>query len=214
MKTIAVIGTGAVGTTLADGFLKHGYAVVRGTREPAKLAEWHAAAGPHAKVATMAAAAHAASAVVLAVKGSGAEEAVHLIGPDHLAGKLVIDTTNPIASKPPKDGVLSFFTTLEGSLMERLQALAPAAHFVKAFSSVGNLLVVDPDLGGQRPTMYICGNDAGAKADTRAILTEFGWDSEDLGSAVAARAIEPLCILWCIPGMLRNDWRHTWKVLR
>jgi predicted dinucleotide-binding enzyme len=98
-------------------------------------------------------------------------------------------------------------------LLERLQKRAPKARFVKAFSSVGSVLMVNPKLPST-PTMFICGNDAAAKAETRAILDTFGWETEDLGMAEAARAIEPLCILWCLPGFLRNDWMHAFKVLR
>lgn len=152
--------------------------------------------------------------IVLAVKGTAAEEAVRLCGPKALAGKTVIDTTNPIAEAPPEDGVLSFFTSLDESLMERLQRIAPDAHFVKAFSCVGNALMVDPELHGDRPTMFICGNDDSAEEQMRGILDDFGWDTGDLGRATAARAIEPHCILWCIPGFQRNDWTHAYKVLR
>ncbi len=214
MKTIAVLGSGVVGQTLADGFLKHGYEVVRGTREPAKLADWAAGAGAKASSATFADAARRGELVVLAVKGTAAEKVVALAGADALAGKTVLDTTNPIADAPPTHGVVAFFTGPNDSLMERLQKQAPGAHFVKAFSSVGAVLMVNPELGGQRPSMFICGDDAGAKEQVRAIVDQFGWDAEDMGAAAAARAIEPLCILWCIPGFLRNDWRHAFKVLR
>jgi len=213
MTTIAVLGSGSVGQTLADGFLKHGHDVVRGTRDPAKLAGWKAATGARAQVATFADAAARGDVVVLAVKGTGAEEAVRLAGAG-LDGKTVLDTTNPIAEKPPVNGVLSFFTGPDESLMERLQKQAPAARFVKCFSSVGNSLMVDPQLGGVKPSMFICGDHSGAKEQARAILDELGWEAEDCGGAAAARAIEPLCILWCIPGFLRNDWRHAFKVLR
>jgi predicted dinucleotide-binding enzyme len=158
-------------------------------------------------------AAAAADLVVLAVKGTAAERVVEICG-TRLDGKTVIDTTNPIADAPPDNGVLKLFTTLEDSLMERLQRAAPEARFVKAFSCVGNSLMVDPKLPGGRPTMFVCGNDAGAKEQVGAILDDFGWDVEDLGGAAAARAIEPLCILWCIPGFLRNDWTHAYKVMR
>jgi predicted dinucleotide-binding enzyme len=210
---VGVIGTGDVGDVLADGFLRHGHSVVRGTRDPSKLADWAKAGGGQASVGTMEQAAAAAELVVLAVKGTVAESVVRACGRS-LAGKTVIDTTNPIADAPPEGGVLKFFTTLDDSLMERLQRAAPAARFVKAFSCVGNALMVDPDLPGGRPTMFVCGNDPGAKDQVRAILDDFGWDVEDLGAAAAARAIEPLCILWCIPGFLRNDWVHAYKVLR
>jgi predicted dinucleotide-binding enzyme len=214
MKKIAVLGSGPVGQALADGFLKHGFDVVRGTREPAKLAEWKAGAGAKAGVATFAEAASGADLVVLAVKGDAAESVVDLAGAGNLAGKTVIDTTNPIANVPPTNGVLHFTTTLEDSMMERLQRRVPAAKFVKAFSCVGNTYMVNPQLPGGPPTMFICGNDAGAKAEVKEILVRFGWDIEDLGAVEAARAIEPLCILWCLPGFVQNHWTHALKLLR
>ena len=212
MKKVAVIGSGVVGQTLADGLLKHGFAVIRATRDLSKLEDWKQSAGPDGSVLGIAEAAKAADLVVLAVKGAGAEEAVALCG-EGLLGKTVLDTTNPIANAPPNKGVLSFFTTLEDSLMERLQRKAPGAHFVKAFSCVGSPSMVDPKFAA-RPTMFICGNEAGAKAEATAILTAFGWDTEDMGPVEAARAIEPLCILWCIPGMTGKGWTHAFKLLR
>ena len=151
--------------------------------------------------------------MVLAVKGTAAEEVVRLIGPEILSGKTVIDATNPIADAPPVNGILRLFTTQDESLLERLQRLAPAARFVKAFSSVGNSLMVNPQLAGGPPTMFICGNDAAAKAEVKGILDQFGWGSEDMGGVEAARAIEPLCVLWCIPGFRQNRWRHAFKLL-
>jgi predicted dinucleotide-binding enzyme len=214
MRRVAVLGSGPVGQALADGFLKHGFAVTRGTREPAKLSQWKSGAGANAAVGTFAEAAGAGEIVVLAVKGDVAESVLDLAGAAALAGKVVIDTTNPIAAQPPVHGVLHFFTSLEESLMERLQRRVPGARFVKAFSCVGNTLMVNPQLAGGPPTMFICGNDEAGKGEVRAILERFGWDIEDLGAAEAARAIEPLCILWCIPGFRRNSWGHALKLLR
>lgn len=213
-KRIGVLGSGVVGQVLADGCLRHGYEVMRGSRDPAKLAAWRVQAGTAAAVGTFAQTAAFADTLVLAVKGSAAEEALALCGLAQLAGKTIIDATNPIADAPPVQGVLRFFTGPNESLMERLQAQAPAAHFVKAFSSIGNARMVNPDFGGTKPTMFICGNDDGAKEQVRELLTRFGWESEDMGGAVAARAIEPLCMLWCIPGFLRNEWLHAFKLLR
>jgi len=214
MSKVGVLGSGAVGETLAEGFLRHGYDVMRASREPGKLAKWKSGAGAKAAVGTFADAAKFGEMVVLAVKGIAAEEAIGLCGAAALAGKPVLDTTNPIAEAPPVNGVLSYFTGPNESLMERLQAKVPAAHFVKVFSCVGNALMVNPDFGGLRPTMFICGNDAGAKGKVTRLLDQFGWETEDLGVAAAARAIEPLCILWCLPGFLRNDWAHAYKVLK
>ena len=203
MQKVAVLGSGTVGETLANGFLKHGYAVMRASREPGKLAEWQGGAGAQAKTGTFAEAAAWGDIVVLAVKGTAATEALGLAGAENLAGKVVLDTTNPIADAAPVHGVLSYFTAMNESLIERLQAKAPAAKLVKAFSSVGAAFMVNPKLSAT-PTMFICGNDAAAKAQASAILTQFGWDTADMGAVEAGRAIEPLCMLWCIPGLSRQ----------
>lgn len=213
MKKIAVLGSGTVGEVLANGFLKHGYEVMRGTRDPRKLADWKSGAGAKAHVGTFAEAARFGELAVLAVKG-GAADAVVAQTEGALAGKTVIDATNPIADAPPDQGVLRFFTGPNESLLEKLQAREPRAHFVKAFSCVGNALMVNPDFGGPKPTMFICGEDAEAKKAVAAILDQFGWEAEDMGGAPGARAIEPLCMLWCIPGMLRNQWTHAFKLLK
>lgn len=211
---VAIIGSGMVGEALAAGFIKYGHEVMRASRDPSKLDDWKTEAGERASSGTFDQAAAWGDVVVLAVKGTGAESAVGLCGADNLAGKTVIDATNPIADAPPVHGVLSFFTSFDESLMERLQRQAPDAHFVKCFSCVGNAFMVDPDFDGLKPTMFICGNDQGAKDQVTSILDTFGWETEDMGPVEAARAIEPLCILWCIPGFARNEWSHAFKLLK
>jgi predicted dinucleotide-binding enzyme len=212
---IGVIGSGDVGRTLADGFLSRGHEVMCGTRDASKLGDWARAGGERASVGTPQETADFGEVVVLAVKGVAAEGGVSAVGPGGLAGKTVIDTTNPISEgAPPEDGVLRYFTAMNASLMERLQEVAPDARFVKAFSCVGSALMVDPPLHRGRPTMFICGNHAGAKDQVRDRLEDFGWDAEDLGPATAARAIEPVAMLWCIPGFRENDWMRAYAVLR
>ena len=144
MKTVAILGSGLVGQTLAGGFAKHGWGVVIGTGHPEKKIEWKDATLRNVKVTTYAEAAEAADLVVVAVKGTVAEGVVHGVA-SQIAGKVVIDASNPIADAPPDNGVLQFFTALDKSLMERLQKLAPEAHFVKAFNSVGAVSMVNPD---------------------------------------------------------------------
>jgi 8-hydroxy-5-deazaflavin:NADPH oxidoreductase len=211
---IGVIGSGAVGQTLARGLKTHGYETRIASRSPEKLAGFSKSSG--IRTGTFAAVAAWAEGVVLAVKGDGAEAAVGEAGAANLSGKLVIDTTNPIAREPPEDGVLKYFTSPNTSLMERLQTACPSARFVKAFNSVGSALMVNPAFpGGAKPTMFYCGNDAGAKAIVAAILEQFGWEAADMGTAKAARAIEPLCQLWCIPGFRDNAWgNHAFALLR
>jgi predicted dinucleotide-binding enzyme len=213
MKTVAILGSGEVGQKLASGFVKHGYQVHLATAHPDKKFEPRDSTLKGLRLMSYAEAAQAADLAVLATKGTAAENVVRALAPQ-LAGKTVIDTTNPIADAAPEKGVLKFFTTLDESLMERLQRVAPQAHFVKAFSCVGNALMVNPDFGGTRPAMFICGNDTGAKKEVSAIVDQFGFEVEDMGAAEAARAIEPLCILWCIPGLLRSQWTHAFKLLK
>ena len=209
---IGIIGSGTVATALASGFLKHGHEVTLGTRTASKLADW-SKKNPKARVGSFAEAAKFGELVILAVKGTVAADALRATGATNLSGKPVIDATNPIADAPPVNGVLKFFTSLDDSLMERLQREFKEAHFVKAFNSVGSALMVNPQLKGGKPTMFICGNDEAAKNTVRSILDQFGWETADMGKAEAARAIEPLCMLWCIPGFLHNDWMHAFKSL-
>ena len=210
---VGILGSGAVAKALAVGFRRHGHSVMMGTRQPDKLQDW-VRQNSGVTAGTFEAAAMSGEIVVLAVKGTAASEALRAAGAATLAGKVVIDTTNPIADAPPVHGVLKFFTTLDDSLMERLQREFPAARFVKAFNSVGNAAMVDPKFQGGKPTMFICGNDEAARKTVTSLLDQFGWEIADMGAAEAARAIEPLCMLWCIPGFLRQDWMHAFKLLK
>lgn len=209
---VGVLGSGDVAKSLAGGFIKHGHQVMLGTRDAGKLKDF---VGQHqgAQVGSFADAAKFGELVVLAVKGNVALDALKAAGASNLAGKPVIDATNPIADAPPESGVLKFFTDLNQSLMERLQKAFPDVHFVKAYNSVGNARMVNPQFPGGKPTMFICGNDDKAKAAVRGINEQFGWETADMGKAEAARAIEPLCMLWCILGLTQNEWTHAFKLL-
>ena len=210
---VGVLGSGEVAKTLASGFLKHGYEVMIGSGSPQKLADW-ATQNPKGGTGTFNAAATFGEFLVIAVKGNAATDVLRQAGAANLAGKTVVDANNPIADAPPDHGVLRFFTTHDRSLMEQLQSEFPAAHFVKAFNSVGAPFMVNPSFDGGKPTMFICGNDEAAKKSVVQILDRFGWETADMGTAEAARAIEPLCMLWCLPGFLRNEWTHAFKLLK
>lgn len=213
MVKVGILGSGDVGKVLAKGFLKNGYQVAIGSDHPEKLTEFKRE-NPEMETATFEQAAQSGDIVVVCVKGTVAEKIVEKVK-RHLTGKTVIDTTNPIADAPPQNGVLKYFTSLEESLMERLQTIAPDAQFVKAFNSIGSALMVNPEFGDDtKPTMFICGNNDDAKKKVHEILEKFGFEVEDMGKVESARAIEPLCILWCIPGFLRNEWSHAFKVLK
>jgi predicted dinucleotide-binding enzyme len=211
---IGILGSGSVGKVLGSGFLKHGHEVCLGTRDPRKpeVQRW-LQENPTGSVGTFEHAAEFAGFVVLATLGRAAEEAVSLAGPHNLAGKTVMDTTNPIAEAAPVGGILSYFTGPNESLGERIQSVLPQAHVVKAFNSVGASQMVNPTYHQGTPTMFICGENAEAKQAVGGIIRQFGWEPYDCGGIIASRALEPLCILWCSRGFQHNQWNHAFKLL-
>ena len=212
MKKIGIIGSGIVAQTLGAGFVKHGYQIMLGTRDTSKLLEWQKEVGSNAHIGTIDETSHFGEIIVLAVKGTAAKKVVESLNTESLKNKIIIDTVNPIADSAPANGVLKYFTSLDKSLMEELQEIVPEANFVKAFNSVGNAFMVNP-IFSSKPTMFICGNNEHAKKEVTKILDQFGWETADFGKAESARAIEPLCMLWCINGFLKNEWTHAFKLL-
>lgn len=207
---IGILGTGHVGQALAKGLEALGHEVVIGSRTGDRIAAF--VAGTAMREETFAETAHHAELVIVALKGEVAEAVVASVA-SHLVGKVVLDTTNPIAGSAV-DGIVPYFTGPGESLLQRLQALVPQARFVKCFNSVAAHLMVHPDFGGRVPSMFLCGDDAEAKAVATSIITSLGWAPEDVGGAVAGSALEALCQIWCAPGFLRNDWHHAFAVLR
>jgi predicted dinucleotide-binding enzyme len=208
---IGILGTGAVGRALGTGFASLGHEVRFGTRDPAsdKAQSLVAAVGPRASIGTFAQAAEFAELAVLATQWSGTENVIRLAGPERLAGKTVIDTTNPLKGRPP---VLAVgFTDSAG---EQVQRWLPGAHVVKAFNIVGNASMVHPEFAGGPPDMFICGNDPAAKAAVTAICDAFGWPTIDLGGIEAARYLEPFAMVWIVYGFRTNTWTHAFKLLR
>ena len=149
---VGVLGSGEVGTILAAGFQAHGHKVMVGARTAAKLEAW-AKQNPKIQIGTFAAAAQFGELLVLAVKGSAAPEALRAATAKNLSGKPVIDATNPVTDAAPTNGVLSFFTSLDQSSMERLQREFADVRFVKAFNSVGSASMVNPKFKGGKPTL-------------------------------------------------------------
>jgi len=212
---IGIIGSGIVGRVLGSAFLKEGHQVLLGTRNisKAEVVKWKNE-NEKGQTGSFENAALFAEIIVLATSGSVTANAIKLAGKTNFAGKIVIDATNPIAAAPPLNGVLQFYTNQNDSLLQQTQRLLPEARLVKAFNSVGNAVMYKPDFGGIKPSMFICGNDDEAKKTVTAILTAFGWQTEDMGKAEAAGAIESLCVLWCIPGFKQNSWTHAFKLLK
>lgn len=205
MKKTGVLGSGIVARTLAKGLIAIGHEVMMGSRDASKLQD---IAG--IKTGTFEEAAEFGDLLVLAVKGSAAAT---VLSGCNIDGKTIIDTTNPIADVPPVNGVLQYFTSANNSLGQELQKLYPDANFVKAFNSVGNQFMVNPEFNDGKPSMFICGNSDDAKQEVKDILDAFGWLTEDMGKIEAAGAIESLCVLWCIPGINGGGWNHAFKLL-
>ncbi|MBC6367182.1 NADPH-dependent F420 reductase [Algoriphagus sp. AK58] len=186
MIKIGVLGSGAVGRTLAEGFEKLGFSVMLGTGHPAKLANWQS--GVNGRVGSFEKAADFGDLIVLAVKGSAALSVTEQVKRS-FSGKTILDATNPLSDEQPNVGFPAFFTNPETSLMELLQEAAPEAHFVKAFSTIKSDAMINTKRNSKQE-MFICGNEASAKAEAKEILKLFGFKTKDAGDASEARVIE------------------------
>jgi 8-hydroxy-5-deazaflavin:NADPH oxidoreductase len=193
---IGILGTGEVGRSLAAGFKKHGHAVQLGHRDPK---ESYADAAKFGEV------------VLLCTPWAGTENAITLTDPKNLAGKVVIDVTNPLKFEEGAAPQLALGFTDSGG--EQVQRWLPKSRVVKAFNVVGNTLMVDPKLPGGPPDMFIAGNDAAAKQTVTQICKEFGWPVVDIGGIEGSRLLEPLAMLWVVVGFKLGRWEQAWKLL-
>jgi len=210
---VGILGSGDVGKQLGRGFAKHGYDVMVGSRDPAKLESWEMKTSGDVAIGTFAQAAAHGSVVILATNGAGTESAVDLAGPKNFAGKLVLDASNPLDFSHGMPPGLSFGTT--DSLGERVQRKLPDAKVVKCFNTVSNVRMIDPKFQEGNPPMMICGNDAGAKKETEAILRDLGWPGAfDVGGIEAARWLEALVPLWVRAAQVLNTYEHAFRVVR
>lgn len=198
---IGILGSGVVGQALARGLAGHGHEVGIGTR---KDAVDDLPVGPPSDVAAN------ADLVFLSVLGTAAVEvAVGLR--EELRGKILVDTTNPLDFSTGRPSLYVGHTDSRG---EQVQRAVPETRVVKAYNTVGNTLMVDPDLPGGPPSMFIGGDSDDAKAAVAALLQSTGWDVVDLGGIEASRYLEPLCMLWVTHGMRAGTWNHAFRLLR
>lgn len=211
---IGILGSGNVGQVLGRGFISRGHEVKMGSRAAnnEKAVAWAKQAGARASTGDFAEAARFGEIVVLATLWAGTENALRLAGPENLAGKVLIDTTNPLVMTPGAPPALALGNT--DSAGEQVLRWAPKARVVKAFNIIGHAHMVDPQFPGGPPDMFFCGNDAVAKTTVAEILKSFGWSTIDIGGIDGARVLEPLCVLWLIYGMRTNSWNHALKMLK
>jgi 8-hydroxy-5-deazaflavin:NADPH oxidoreductase len=198
---IGIIGSGAVGRALARGLQRHGHETRIGTRKEEV---------DGLPVGTPSEVAEEADLVFLAVQGAAAVEvAGGLAGV--LSGKVVVDTTNPLEFSTGAPGL---FVGHTDSLGERVQRAAPRAEVVKAYNTVGNPLMVDPDLAGGPPTMFIAGDSAHGKGIVADLLTATGWEVADLGGIEASRCLERMCLAWVLAVRSSGNPDLAFKLLR
>jgi predicted dinucleotide-binding enzyme len=210
---IGVLGTGAVGRVLGAGFAALGHEVKIGSRDPrkAEVKEWLKKAGARASAGTFDEAAAFGDMATLATAWAGTENAIKLAGPKNLAGKVLIDVTNPLDFSTGGPRLAVGYTDSAG---ETVQRWLPQAKVVKAFNQVGNAHLVNPHFPDGPPTMFICGNDAGAKRMVTGLLEAFKWSVVDIGGIEGSRYLEPLAMIWITYGIGTNTWNHAFKLLR
>ncbi len=212
---MAMLGTGPVGQVLASGLVSLGHQVKMGSRDAKndKAREWATRNGPRASQGTFADAAAFGDVCFLATSWSGTENAIRLAGPERLAGKVVVDATNPLRfSGNGNAPTLAIGHTDSGG--EQIQRWLPKAKVVKAFNIVGNMHMVKPQFPGGPPDMFICGDDAGAKRIVTEVCEALGWPAIDVGGIEGARLLEPLAMLWITHGFRTGAWAHAFKLLR
>lgn len=212
---VGIIGSGDVGRKLADGFIELGHSVRIGSRDPnqSKITEWIDKHGKeNASSGTFADTAVFGEIIVLATLWTGTSEAIHLANPQNLANKVVIDVTNPLDfSKGMPPSLVIGHTDSAGEIIQRM---LPDSKVVKSFNIVGNPHMIHPDFPGGKPTMFICGNDEGAKKIvTNDILSKFGWETIDIGGIEGSRLLEPLALLWILHYFRTGSGDHAFKLL-
>ena len=181
---VGVFGTGTVGRTIAGKLAELGHDVRVGSRTAGEDKVTFAEAAAHGEV------------LFNCTSGAGAVAAVVAGGEENVAGKVVIDVTNPLDFS---SGGPALFTDTTDSLAERIQRACPSARVVKSLNTVTAAVMVDPATVPGDHVIFVAGDDAAAKDQTRALLGELGWPAErvlDLGDLEAARAAEGYVMLW------------------
>lgn len=211
-RTVAILGNGVVGVSLAKGFASRGHAVVFGTRDIQGDKTREAVAQvPGSRAGSFSDAVKSADLAVTALPWSGIAEALKAAGPDNFAGKVVIDPSNPLDFS---HGAPALAVGHSDSAGETVQRLLPQARVVKAFNIITATHMVDPKLPDGVPDMFIAGNDSAAKADVARVVQDFGWRRPvDIGDISASRLLEALGMLWIVYGLRNNHWTHGFSLL-
>jgi predicted dinucleotide-binding enzyme len=211
---IGILGSGDVGLKLGDGFISLGHTVKIGTRNTFKenVISWIKKHGQQASAGSFEETASFGEIIMLATLWAGTLDVIKLVNPQNFLQKVVIDVTNPLDFSKGVPPTLVVGHMDSGG--ETIQRLLPGAKVVKAFNTVGNTHFFHPDFSGGPPTMFICGNDTESKKQVKNILTDFGWETIDMGGIEMSRLLEPLAMLWITYYFKTNNGNHAFKLLR
>jgi predicted dinucleotide-binding enzyme len=211
---IGILGSGPVGQALGTAFADLGYDVMMGSRDPnqEKVRNWLNKTGKNVMSGNFQDTAEFGEIIVLSTLWEGTENAIKLANPENLAGKILMDATNPLDFTKGPVPVLSPSGNDSGG--EQVQRWLPDSKVVKCFNIVGNSHMYKPDFPGGKPDMFICGNDEEAKKSVLDILEKFGWQGCELGGIEISRYLEPLAMVWVTFGFKTNSWNHAFKLLR
>jgi 8-hydroxy-5-deazaflavin:NADPH oxidoreductase len=210
---IGVLGSGEVGRTLGSGLVALGHQVMMGTRNVAKpeVQEWLRENGSRACIGSFAEAAAFGDPIFFCIRWSGAENAITLAGNGALAGKVVVDVTNPIDFRkgiPPRSAIGS-----DTSAGQKIQQWLPASRIVKALNTLSAKHMIDGRLGDERLDMFIAGNDDAAKKSVEVILEAWHWNVHDLGGIEQSILLESFALLSILHGFRTNRWDHLFKLV-
>ena len=208
---VGVLGSGDVGKSFARAFAALGHEVMIGSRSPEKLSDFVAGAGAGIRGGTFEETAKFGDLLVLATLGNAAQSAIEMAGKSNFDNKVLIDTTNPLDFSA---GAPRLSVGFNDSLGEQVQRLLPNARVVKAFNTVGNAHMVNPDFPDGPPTMFLAGNDDESKRLVSQVCEQFGWDVSDLGGIESSRYLEPMCMAWVVHGIRSQSWNHAFKLLK
>lgn len=210
---IGIIGSGVVGRSLGTGLAGLGHEVMMASRDPDRddIKDWVSRSGANASAGTNADVAASCDIAVLATSWDGAENAVKLAGPSNLAGKVVIDVTNPLEFSSGGPALAVGHTDSGGEIVQRWLA---DSKVVKAFNSIGNQHMVKPDFADGPPDMFICGNDGDSKKTVTELTESLGWQVVDIGGIEGSRYLEPLAMIWITHLINTGSGDHVFKMLR
>jgi predicted dinucleotide-binding enzyme len=210
---IGIIGSGSVAQAIGSGLIALGHEVTIGSRDAAKpaIGRWLEKSGPAAHAGTFAEAAKYGEMIFVATKGSATEHALQMANLHYFTGKVVVDVTNPLTMNSEKQ--LTLAPIPDGSLGEAVQRLLADAKVVKTLNTVNSAHMVNPQFPGGTPEMFLCGNDAGAKALVSDILVAFGWKPVDAGKIDGARLLEPLSMLGIRLALGSGNWNYVFRLI-